>query len=214
MTGEEFAPQLDFLAGRLARLKADYDEIRSAPANQSVTDARDRFAAHQSLVAIIDFLDSVPEWRDADLGFALRRTMIALNNVNDGGFETWLVNQAPNRSRTTIEILNGRGRCAGVMELLMREPTYQRKQAAEFVVKHLPTGAFEKLASSPAHRQAPWKIVAEWRSRARSHNGAAGDDRQTEREAYLAQLTLAQSTSQPPEALARTTLLAIGSGLS
>jgi hypothetical protein len=141
------------LEAKLRDLKEQFDAL------ESVEPHHRRMAAYQSLVAVIGFIDSFPEWRGANLDFALAQMMAALTDLDSGKPVDWLrpVNDG-NRPPVAIHIRGYRGRCAATMELLMRGGR-QQKAAGQFIARRLPAAFRKEIGLSG------WQTVAKWREK-------------------------------------------------
>jgi hypothetical protein len=168
LDAQGFLMRFGTLECRLRKLKADYaDAVSSDSAKNDENEdakrqaqARDRFAAHQSLCAVLDFIESIPEWQKADLGFAVRRVIVALTNIEQGQKEEWLANPLSHRPPLPIEVRTARGRIAGIMEVLFRAG-YARTDAAKIIQKHILPDTCRRLTGGTSH--ITWQRIAEWR---------------------------------------------------
>lgn len=139
----------------LRQLKTDYD---GATANGK-EGWHELGAAFQSAYIVDQFISNVPGWQG--LNFGLTKLVEAGSELGKGRIPEWMSGSAepkplgpkPLPDRTVIL----RARCAAVMELLMLERS--RKDAAKFVLRHLPKGAAEQLGG----RRRTWHTIAGWR---------------------------------------------------
>jgi hypothetical protein len=162
------------LESKLRDLKEQFDAL------EAVEPGHHRLAAHQSLIAVIEFIDSFPEWKGLGLDFALDRLMRGLMDVENGRTVDWLMpDREGGRPPLLVTAAAIRGRCAGIMQLLI-DAGRSREAAARFVMKHLPADLLDKLT----HRRRTWRTVAKWR------DDMAGE---TEGEAYRAMLQMANT---------------------
>lgn len=138
---------------KLRTLKEQFDAL------EAVEPRHHRVAAHQSLIAVIEFIDSFPEWKALGLDFALDRLMRGLMDVENGRTVDWLMpDREGGRPKLPVTAAAIRGRCAGIMKLLI-DAGRSREAAARFVMKHLPADLLDKLT----HRGRTWRTVAKWR---------------------------------------------------
>ncbi len=152
---------IDALAKRLDEMREQYQDgtKRGAVAWQR------RLVAHQSLLAVIEFIDAMPGWRGRD--FALSDLLEGLTDIDAGRQVDWLSNVAPNRPPVSARVSILRARLAGVMEYLMQQGK-SRKDAAQYVLDHVPDGLREDLFEK---RTKPvWRTVAGWRDTARGEH--------------------------------------------
>jgi hypothetical protein len=169
----DHVPGLAKLHAHLQWLRSQYEEL-DAP-----TDTNTRFAVHQSLVAVIDFLEA-QGWRGVD--FALVKMTAALADIEEGRTVDWVSNPAPNRPPIAISVAVLRGRLAGLMQLHIDNGS-RREEAAKKVFKDIPPDSpvFEGV-KAPS-----WKTVARWRDNV---TGSAPDS--AEKQSFDAMLALAQ----------------------
>ena len=170
-------------AKEAARREAAADEAENADGDEERDQAGDwRFDAQDSLVAVINYLDAVDQ--GANLSAPLYRLMLALEQIERGGRVPWLQNGKPSPP-VADEIRDLRGRCAAVMEIMMRDGNLKRDDAAKFVVTNLSKDA-RKALSSTQTGEASASSVKEWRS----DTGEHADGKQADRAAYLSTFTL------------------------
>src|SRR5262245_19640478 len=139
------------LGARLRRLSV------GCPGNPSATSKR--FAAGQSLKAVIDFIDAA--FVDGqDLRFALAEMLHGLSNVEHGHPTDWFSNQVGHRSRgAPTEIATMRGYAAAFVELLHRKHGMSLRDAYLQVFQQIPTNSsIFKDVPSPS-----WKTIRRWR---------------------------------------------------
>ncbi len=206
MNGEGLANHIERLSSSLHRLSADRKAAGDEGCSQGVIDERDRFAAHQSLVTVIGFLNSQPEWASANIDFALRRLLISLANINEGRTEGWLTNPGQNAPPLGVEVQTGRGRCAGVTELLMRAHL-TREASARFVVENLSVAAIKRLAPQTTRSGPNWKRVAGWRDNVRKAGNSQGSDALVD--GYGLQLAIAVPPGKSVQEVCRASLVAV-----
>lgn len=171
--------ELAELEQRLKRLRRDYLEHAAL---EPLTDTNKRFAVHQSLIAVIEFMRVQPDWRGLD--FALLDMATALADIEYGRSVEWLSNPLPHRAPIPIKIAVLRGRLAGFMELLISEENYTRQDAAQYVLDRLPPDS--PLLTGKRADGINWNTVARWRDKV---IGRA--EPSPEREGYEAMLALA-----------------------
>lgn len=136
---------------KMATSRADFDR-----------DFQDLFAAHQSVAAVVDFIDSVPEWKRDDLGFALVHLLAALNNTREGRTETWLTPERSGAVPVAGERQMLRGKCAGVMQMLFNAG-HPIEAAADLVFTLLGDPATHWLTGRGNQSDVGWRTIARWR---------------------------------------------------
>lgn len=187
---ELFFDAIETLGSKLVLLKHGFEtkgreieEIEDPEERQDKQDARDRFVAHQSILFAWEFINSFPPWREAKLGFGLERILNTLTDIHQGREAgRWLDNTVPHRGPLPVAVQGARGRCAAIMEILMR--TRSPKKSAEFILERLPAAALRALAGPRSTREVTWKTVGRWRNRVSAKNAKDG----LELSAYRAQM--------------------------
>lgn len=101
------------LRDRLKALKSDFDSATAA----GITDGQRRIAAHQSLYAVIDFMNEDKQL--AGLDFGLVPLLIGISEASQGRPPTWWVGSVQNHPGTSDMVRLLRARCAGVMLFLI-----------------------------------------------------------------------------------------------
>jgi hypothetical protein len=165
-------PGKSALLGRVARIRRLEGELRLAKARNDLArprkdapDLRNLLAAHQSVLAIIEFIDSSPDWEKEELSFAFHKLQLSLTNIASGRRENWLMpplrkDGAPPKS---IEIIALRGRYAAVMDFLIKKGGWREQCAGEFVTRHAGRGVMESLVGRATKKAPSWRAVQDWR---------------------------------------------------
>jgi hypothetical protein len=148
------------LEQRLREIQGTYKTAPSWP--DFDRDFQDLFAAHQSVAAVVDFIDSVPAWKRDDLGFAFVRLLVALKNIHEGRTETWLTPQRSGAVAVAKERQMFRGRCAGVVEMLF-DAGHPIEGAAGLVFTLLGGPATHWLTGRGNQSDLGWRTIARWR---------------------------------------------------
>jgi hypothetical protein len=120
------------LSIRMRSLEMRLREIKAAATNKQ----QDRFSAHQALVAVVDFVDSIPDGKRDSLGDPLVKLIRAISNIENGRQEEWL--KPPKRPGAPVrsnEVALLRGRYAAVMDFLIEKGAMGEIAAAEFVAR-------------------------------------------------------------------------------
>jgi hypothetical protein len=128
------------LIGRLSDLRRMWVERAVAEGKvragfSDLDDWQRRRAAAASICFVVDFLDGVPEWQNAELAFALREIVLALGDADARQPPEWLISHEPGRP-TRTEILSLRGEVVAVVEYV-REAGRHEAQRATDIVRHL-----------------------------------------------------------------------------
>ena len=153
----------------LCRLELDLRLIREQYDTADPSDDRavkDRTAACKSLIAVINFIDSVPEWKKADISFALTRLMVALNNITRGTTEEMLVpSRTGSRPFKPFQYDAVQGWCAAAAEIMIKSGK-TKQEACSYVFRNLGKSIIARLAESSGHQYPTWRTVARWRDKA------------------------------------------------
>lgn len=98
----------------------------------------DRRAAYYALVALLEFIDGDPEWKAPQLGFGVRRLVIALDKIERGGADEMLIARPTTRPPLPMELQDLRGRSAAVVSFLMKQrPKWSEAEACSHVFRRL-----------------------------------------------------------------------------
>jgi hypothetical protein len=156
--------RLRTLERRLRETKAMVDAGKAASNHDPFF--QERFAAHGSLVALVDFFWSMPGW-GPELAGPLQNLIAAIQNIEEGRHVDWLrPKPEPGAPPIALEIAALRGRCATVMDFLMKKGGMKEKEAGEYVCRHLGTQAMSALVGKKKPTQrAAWKTVQDWRQK-------------------------------------------------
>src|SRR5262249_51169700 len=127
-------------------------------------DFQDLFAAHQSIAAVVDFIDNVPEWKRDDLSFAFVHLLLALKNISEGRTETWLTPQRSGGPPVADERQVLRGECAGVVQMLV-DAGHPIERAAGLVFTLLGSPATHWLTGRGKQSALSWRTIARWRDK-------------------------------------------------
>ncbi|MDE4620646.1 hypothetical protein [Sinorhizobium meliloti] len=169
---------------RLRTLNADYTEATTV----GEEDWQKRLYAHQSLMAVIELLESISATRGIDSGFV--KLLEALTEIEKGRTVNWLISASGGRPPLPDRVLLLRSRYAGVMEYLMQND-HKREQAARIVARSLSKNTVDTLGARS------WRSIAEWRD---SLTGHVGPDREGEKHGYEMTLKLlADMTGSPAQ---------------
>jgi len=145
------------------RLREIQDGYKMAPSRPDFDrDFQDLFAAHQSVAAVVDFIDSVPEWKRDDLSFAFVHLLVALKNIHEGRTETWLTPQRSGAVAVADERQMIRGRCAGVVQMLF-DAGHPIEDAAGLVFTLLGGPSTHWLTGRGNQSDPGWRTIARWR---------------------------------------------------
>ena len=97
---------------------------------------KDRTAAFLTVLELLKFIDDVPEWRRADLGFALRPLLLSLNDVTQGlqapMFEP-MRSEGDTRPPPPQSCQQMQGQCAAAVEILMRSGEHSKEASCRKV---------------------------------------------------------------------------------
>ena len=128
-----------------------------------------RHHAHESIVAVSEFLYAVPELRGLDM--ALDHLERSLLDIENGRKPKWLwdvrpVDEDGNRplgaGKVELRIVYDRAVCAAVMQILM-DADHDRKKASRFVIRHISDKTMKRLLGKRSGRELSWRTVARWR---------------------------------------------------
>jgi hypothetical protein len=157
---ERMLQSIDALEQQLREVQGTYKTATSHP--DSDRDFQDLFAAHQSVAAVVGFIDSVPAWKRDDLSFAFVHLLVALKNIREGRTETWLTPQRSGAVAVADERQVLRGRCAGVMQMLF-DAGHPIEAAARLIFTLLGGPATHWLTGRGNQSDLGWRTIARWR---------------------------------------------------
>jgi hypothetical protein len=143
----------------VAQLLATLEAIAEVHAKHGTpTEATTRQAVFQSLGVVIEFIRNLD--RSRDLGFALRRLLVTLADIEAGHSINWLSNTTGHRpAGLRIETASVRGRYAACVELLMCRHKEPLNRAADVVARAIPkdSSALEGVRGTVPEAVKSWR---------------------------------------------------------
>jgi len=136
------------LRDRLKALKSDFDSATAA----GITDGQRRIAAHQSLNAVIDFMNEDKQL--AGLDFGLVPLLIGISEAAQGRPPTWWASSVQNHPGTSDMVRLLRARCAGAMLFLISRGE-KPVAAATYIRGALPAKVRDIIFSSGRRSENP-----------------------------------------------------------